>query len=106
MEGSMNSVISLSDIKQSVAHVAPFYDVKKVTLFGSYASGNHTAESDIDLLVEFDAKPRSPVTLFTVIGLKQDLEQLTGKEVDVVKYPIQQDSFLEIDKEILLYAKK
>ena len=102
----MDSVLSLSDIKQSVAQIAPFYDVKKVTLFGSYANGKHTYESDIDLLVEFIEKPQKPITLFTVIGLKQDLEQLIGKEVDVIKYPVQQDSFLKIDKEILLYAKK
>ena len=100
------SVLALSDIKQYVAQVAPLYDVAKVSLFGSYASGTQTENSDIDLLVEFPQKPKEPITLFTVIGLKQDLEELTGKEVGVIKYPLAHDSFLEIDKVVELYAKK
>ena len=102
----MESVLALSGIMQSVAQVAPLYDVKKVTLFGSYANGRQTTESDIDLLVEFDENRQKPVTLFTVIGMKQDIEDLTGKSVDLVSCPIPEDSFLEIDKEILLYEKK
>ena len=100
------AVLKLDEIQNYVAQVAKFYDVKKVSLFGSYASGNQTPQSDIDLLVEFAKKPKSPITLFTIGGIISELEELTGKDVDVVTYPLKTDTFLEIDKEILLYEQK
>ncbi|MEK7617759.1 MAG: nucleotidyltransferase family protein [Patescibacteria group bacterium] len=57
-------------------------DVTKAGLFGSVVSGKATKKSDIDVLVEFpDGK-----SLLDLIGLKQDLEDALGKEVDVVTY--------------------
>jgi len=99
------AVLKIADIKNNVTQVAKQYDVKKVTLFGSYANGNATKESDIDLLVEFSPKPKKPVTFFTIIGMKQEIEELAGKEVDIIKFPLARDSFLNIGKEVLLYAK-
>ena len=101
----MGKVLCIDEIKRHVTNVAKNYPVERVILFGSYANGTQTAKSDIDLLVTFEKKPKEPVTLFTVIGLQQDIEKLTGRGVDVVKYPISIESFLEIDKEVLLYAK-
>ena len=98
----MAQVLAIADIQSCVAQVAGFYDVKKVSLFGSYAQGKQTQKSDIDLLVEF--KDNSKVTLFTLFDLQDELKELTGKNVDVIALPIPKDSILEIDKEIPIYG--
>jgi len=54
--------------------------VKSLALFGSAARGESGPESDIDLLVEFSV----PVGLFEFARLKLRLEQILGREVDLV----------------------
>ena len=98
----MEAILSLADIKTSAEQVARIYNLKEVTLFGSYANGKTTKESDIDLLVDFGPRP---VSIYKVAGVKLKMEELTGKEVDVVPIPISKDSFLVIDKKVLLYAE-
>ena len=56
------------------------YKVKRIAIFGSYASGIARKKSDVDFLVEFT----SEADLFDQIGLKQDLEALLNNAVDVV----------------------
>lgn len=51
-----------------------------VRLFGSWAKGTATASSDLDLLI--DLAPGKD--LFDLIGMKQELEAVTGLKVDVV----------------------
>ncbi len=70
---------------QAQSIILPFlhkYGVKKADLFGSCARGDATGESDIDLLVEL---PQS-ASLLDYIGLKQDLEDALGRNVDLVEY--------------------
>lgn len=55
------------------------YSVKALFLFGSVARGTADAESDVDLLVEFD----QPVGLFTFLGLKHYLEDILACSVDL-----------------------
>ena len=94
--------MTISAIKSSVAKVAGAYDIKKVSLFGSYAHGTQKSDSDIDLLVEFG---EPSVSLFRLAGIKLRLEELTGKSVDVIHSPIPYDSLIEIDKEVVLYER-
>jgi hypothetical protein len=96
----MDAILQIADIKSSVAQVAKAYDVKKVTLFGSYATGKRNRHSDIDLLVEFGPRPTS---LYKIAGFKLRLEDLIGKAVDVIPTPLPPNSLIEIDKEVLLY---
>ncbi len=51
-----------------------------VRLFGSMAKGTATPSSDLDLLVDL-APGRD---LFDLIGMKQEIEALTGLKVDIV----------------------
>ncbi len=53
---------------------------RSLAVFGSLARGDATPASDIDVLVEFDR----PVGLFEFIRLKNYLEELTGRRVDLV----------------------
>ena len=48
----MMHMLSLSTIREAVKRIAPQYPIERVMLFGSYADGSATSESDIDLLVE------------------------------------------------------
>ena len=66
----MDGVLSLNQIKSSVAQVAPLYDIEKVTLFGSYAENVQNKKSDVDLLVEFGDKA-TYLTVFDFQGLLQ-----------------------------------
>jgi len=99
----MDGVLSLDYIKSSVAQVAPMFDLKKVTLFGSYASSEQTHESDIDLLVDFGSRP---VGIYDIAAVKIRMEELTGKEVDVIKSPLSPKALIEIVNEVVLYEQK
>jgi predicted nucleotidyltransferase len=55
------------------------FAVKTLLLFGSVARDEAHAESDVDLLVEFE----KPVGLFTFIELKDYLEEILNCSVDL-----------------------
>ena len=55
--------------------------VKKVFLFGSFAKGTATSQSDLDILVELDHNHSMGLEF---IQMKLDLEVLLKKEVDLV----------------------
>lgn len=94
-------MLTIDDIKKVIEKIAPEYNLKKVTLFGSRANGNFREDSDIDLIVEFDTQA---VSLFTLSGLMIDLEEIFGVKVDVIHGPKKTDWMIEIDKEVEIYA--
>jgi predicted nucleotidyltransferase len=55
------------------------YGVKRIGLFGSYVKGPTHADSDIDLLVEFEA-----LSFDHYMGLRIFLEDLFEKKIDLV----------------------
>ncbi|MCL2510681.1 MAG: nucleotidyltransferase domain-containing protein [Bacteroidales bacterium] len=61
----------------------PTYPVEKAWLFGSYARGEETRKSDIDIMVRFDKEAQ--ITLFDYAGIMIDLEDLFHKKVDLVE---------------------
>ena len=95
------TMLTIDDIKKVVEKIAPEYNLKKVTLFGSRANGNFREDSDIDLIVDFPENS----TLLTLISLKHKLEDIFLINVDVVsRGGITKNSMLEIEKEIEIYA--
>ena len=70
-------------------------------LFGSYAEGKNSPESDVDILIEFDSV--FVVTLLTLSKIKNQMEELLQVPVDIITSPIPKDSVLEISKVISLY---
>lgn len=92
--------MTISEIRQAIRSVLPFYPIKKVTLFGSRADGTNRADSDVDFIVEFSA----PVTLITIGMLQAQLEDLLHLKVDIIHGPLQNTDMIEVDKEIELYA--
>lgn len=70
--------------EQQVQAIRDYFQNKpvlKAYLFGSYVRGEGGDQSDVDLLVELDYS--QPVGL-EFVGMKLDLEDLLGKEVDLV----------------------
>jgi uncharacterized protein len=53
---------------------------KKISLFGSYAKGEETNNSDIDVLVQF----KETKSLLDIIGIEQDLSETLGIKVDLL----------------------
>ena len=75
---------------QSATGLFRQHGVSKAALFGSVARGEETERSDIDLLVSFSKK----YDLLDLIGLKQDLEELYHRPVDVIAYDaLKNDAF-------------
>ena len=94
-------MLSVQQIMDGVDVASREYPLKKVELFGSYANGKNTPQSDVDLLVEF-SQPR--VSLLTISALKFRMEELLGTDVDIVHGPLPEDSMLEVDRRIPLYG--
>jgi len=69
-----------SILKKHKKELKEKYFVKNIALFGSYVKGKQTANSDIDILVEFE----KPITLIQFIKLENYLSQLLGLKVDLV----------------------
>jgi len=97
----MGAPIKIEKLKANIEQLAKEYELKKVSLFGSYADGKQTSRSDIDLLVEFNEET---VSLFTIFGLQHELQKRIKKKVDIIQAPLSQNSFIEIGKEVLLYG--
>ena len=93
-------MLTIDDIKKTIAEIAPEYKLTRVTLFGSRANGNFKENSDVDLIVDF---PKT-AGLLTLISLKHKLEDTWGLNVDVISRGGLKDSYLEIEKEIEIYA--
>ena len=71
-----------------------------IALFGSYANGSPSDDSDVDLLVSFS----SPVvSLFTLARALETLEQALSVSVDLVQEPLPDGALLEIDGRVPLY---
>ncbi len=80
--------------------------IEKAWLFGSFARNEESLDSDIDLLVRF--KKPNKLDLFDYIGLSQDLEDLTGRQVDLVeegRLIPNAEKIVEKEK-ILIYERK
>jgi len=76
-------MVAPTEVKQhrdQILEIAKQYGASRVRLFGSVVQGNSTPASDLDLLVHFDVDR----SLLDQVGLKQDLEDLLGRPVDVV----------------------
>jgi hypothetical protein len=62
------------------------FHVRRLDLFGSAARGDFDPErSDVDFLVEFDRTHPDALSLGTYFGLKEALEGLLGRPVDLVE---------------------
>ncbi|MEQ6896222.1 nucleotidyltransferase family protein [Microbacterium sp. KR10-403] len=66
--------------RELIARLARLSHIEAVSVFGSVARGEDSAESDIDLLVD----PEPGASLFDFAQFERDMEMLLGRPVDVV----------------------
>lgn len=75
-------IYTIDQIKERVAPVALKYRLPAVYLFGSYARGEATETSDVDILV--DRTGTELQGMFAMGGLYDDLSEAVGKSIDLV----------------------
>jgi len=93
-------VYTVEQIAQCVLPVAQKYGLKAVYLFGSYARGDMTSGSDIDLRID-----KGSIRGFQLAGLLLDLEDSLGVPVDLIPTTSLDQHFLDSIRkdEVLLY---
>ncbi len=70
----------MKKLRKFAAEHGAEYGITRIGIFGSVARGEHTPESDVDVLVE------APVLdLFSMVNIKDSLEEIFGRPVDVVR---------------------
>ena len=71
-------------MQQKIADYFKTQPVLKAWLFGSFAHGEETPRSDVDILFVPD-RTGKPFTLFTHGGMLMDLQELLNRRVDLVE---------------------
>ena len=79
------------------------YGAKRVSLFGSYARDEATADSDVDILLD-----KGEIRGMRVLDFQDDLAACLGKPVDVVTTAGASDRFLDkiTRDEVVLYESE
>ena len=72
-------MLSIEEIRSYITPVVEKYPIERVILFGSYARGEATEKSDVDLIVESGGKMRN-TKIFTLGG---ELLEVLPVRVDV-----------------------
>jgi len=92
-------------IKNKILPILKRQGVIRAAVFGSAARGEMTKKSDIDLLVKLGKNK----TLLDLAGLKLELEDKLGRNVDIVSYggihPLLKDIILK-EQQIIYEGKK
>ena len=72
------------EIREKILPLLLPYGVKQIALFGSVVRGEDTADSDLDILVEFDEPRRQPLGFFGWVRLERELGEKLGRRVELI----------------------
>ncbi len=75
--------MSIIELKKKIVPILIKNDVKHAAIFGSYARGEATKKSDVDILIEYKNDDKS---LFDLVDLQSELEKTLKKRVDLITY--------------------
>jgi uncharacterized protein len=75
------------------------YPIGRLGVFGSYARGDATENSDIDIAVELNG----PMGL-NFVALAEEIEDLLGKKTDVVPLRSIRPTYLDFVQKDIVYA--
>ena len=89
----------LPDLKNCKEELFPRYFIKRMGIFGSYARGEASDNSDIDVLVELS----QPIGL-DFITLADELEAKLNIKVDLLTFNSLKPSLRKIIEEDLIYV--
>ena len=94
----MKREVILDKLKKYKSVLEKKYGITKLGIFGSVARGDFTENSDVDIIVEI--KEADP---FVLLNIKEELTNLLGYEVDLVRLRKNLNKFLRkrIEKEVI-----
>jgi predicted nucleotidyltransferase len=69
--------------RMAIADLCRLHGVRRLEAFGSILRRDFRAESDVDILVEFE--PAAAGSFQTFLDLKESLEALLGRSVDLLE---------------------
>ncbi len=85
---------TVSSHRAEIAEICRRLNVRRLDLFGSAArTDDFNADSDIDILVEFEETPMSPA-LTDFLDLRDSLSSLFGRKVDLTMVGAIRNPFL------------
>ena len=95
-------VYTIDEIKFIVVSIAKTYGVSSVSLFGSYAKGTATSDSDIDFIID-----KGDLIGIKYFSLLEDLENAFDCKIDLITRGFSNKEFLNSIKkdEVLLYER-
>jgi len=73
-------IYTIDEIKKRFEKIADKYGIEEAYLFGSYARGNATKKSDVDIFI----KEGKIQTLLQLCGFRLDVQDALKKEIDIV----------------------
>ncbi len=96
----MAAKYSIEELQSIIVPLAQKYGAERIFLFGSYARGDMTDSSDIDLRID-----KGSIRGLALAGLLVDLEDALGIPVDLIPTTSLDTRFLESihPDEVLLY---
>lgn len=105
---ALKTPVTLHDIQQVVEQIVGHFHPQKVILFGSYAYGSPTRDSDVDLLVVMETPLRNveqAVEIRRVVDFEFPVDLLVRTPADMTKRTAMGDVFLRdvLTKGMLLY---
>ena len=86
----MNKTQLLQELKKFKLIHQQEYGIEGLGVFGSYSRDEACQGSDVDVVVQLAKQD-----LFSMIGIKQDLEETLNLPVDVVSYRLNMNVFLK-----------
>lgn len=78
----MGNIVDIDYIRDKAVPELKKAGVLRSSLFGSFARGEASSESDVDILVELPDNKN----MFDLIELEEKLASALGKKVDIVTY--------------------
>lgn len=101
---SGKKIYSLEEIKEKLTPILKKYGVERGYVFGSYAVGRATKNSDIDIRID----PGDIKGLLKLSCLKSDLEDVLGINIDLITTGGVESDFLDVikEEEVLIYERK
>lgn len=80
MKNNIPKIYTIEEIQQLITPILQEYEVEKAYIFGSYARGEATEDSDVDIMI----KKGKLETLLQFSGLALKIETVLHKELDLV----------------------
>ncbi|SEJ70423.1 hypothetical protein SAMN05192553_10910 [Cyclobacterium xiamenense] len=94
---SLNEIKSI--LEKNKSRLFYSYPIKSLAIFGSFARNEENADSDLDIIVEFNDKIG-----LRFIDLANELEGMVGRKVDLISKKGIKQRYLQSIEEDLIYV--